>query len=285
MQPWHVSNTGVVTGQTERNRAATWSQDRGLQLLPTFKGFSQSEARGSNASGEVAGFARGDGSAGFVYSNGKVVLLAGANSRALAINDSGSVVGEAEAAGKPPLTAVLWKNGRLNNLGGCCGGVAKGINNRGQIIADLYDQGGRYRAFLWEDARLQTIASGSGYSSAIAINNAGHVLLQELERDIFVYRGPDAKVQIKAPDRLPADGRAINNSDVVVGAFGPYYDADHAFVWSEKDGFHDLNDLIPANSGWTLQIATGINDRGEIVGVGDHNGEDDVGFLLVLQGQ
>lgn len=285
MQPWHVSNTGVVTGQTERDRAATWSQARGLQVLPAVTGFSQSEARGSNASGEVAGFASGDGSAAFVYSNGKVVLLPGVGSRALAINDSGSVVGEAEAGGKPPLTAVLWKDGRLNNLGGCCGGVAKGINRRGQIIADLYDQKGHYRAFLWENARLQTMGSGSGYSSAIAINDAGHVLLQELERGVFVCRGSDATVQIKIPDRLPADGRAINNSDVVVGAFGPFFDADHAFVWSEQYGFRDLNDLIPANSGWTLQVATGINDRGEIVGYGDHNGEDDTGFLLVPYGQ
>jgi len=281
MHPWHVSNSGVATGQAGRDQAAIWSQGRGLQLLPTLKGFSQSEARGSNASGEVAGFARGDGSAAFVYRHGKVVLLPGASSRALAINDSGSVVGEAEVGGKPPLTAVLWKNGRLNNLGGCCGGVAKGINSRGQIIADLYDREGRYRAFLWESGRLQSMGPEKGYSSAIAINDAGHVLLQELERGVFVYRGPDATVQLKIPDRQPADGRAINNSDVVVGAFGPYFDADHAFVWSEQDGFRDLNDLIPTNTGWQLQVATGINDRGEIVGFGDHNGQDDAGFLLV----
>ena len=30
----------------------------------------------------------------------------------------------------------------------------------------------------------------------------------------------------------------------------------------------DLNSFIPANSGWTLQSATGINDNGEIVGDG-----------------
>ena len=30
----------------------------------------------------------------------------------------------------------------------------------------------------------------------------------------------------------------------------------------------DLNDLIPANSGWTLLTATGINDDGQIVGYG-----------------
>ena len=100
-----------------------------------------------------------------------------------------------------------------------------------------------------------------------------------------MYRNPDCSVQIEIPDRQPADGRAINNADEVVGAFGPYFDADRAFLWSEKDGFRDLNDLIPANSGWKLQVATGINDQGEIVGFGDHNGDDDVGFLLIPLGQ
>ena len=36
---------------------------------------------------------------------------------------------------------------------------------------------------------------------------------------------------------------------------------------------YNLNDLIPANSGWTLQAATAINDRGQIAGYGVINGQ------------
>jgi hypothetical protein len=42
-----------------------------------------------------------------------------------------------------------------------------------------------------------------------------------------------------------------------------------------------LNTLIPRGSGWTLESATGINDRGEIVGRGAPDGHEDGGFLLL----
>lgn len=249
------------------------------------KGFAESEARSSNDSGCVAGFAvKGDQVNAFSYKNGKVLRLSGKNSKAFAINESGGMVGESEIQGKPPVAAVLWQHETLTGLGGCCGGAGKGINNRGEVIGDQYDQAGRYRAFLWDRVHgMQYIGPASGYSSAVAINDAGHVLLQELERGVFVYQNPGATVQVEIPGQQPADGRALNRSDEVVGAFGPYFDADHAFLWSQKEGFRDLNALIPANSGWKLQIATGINDSGQIVGFGDHNGEDDAGFLLIPQ--
>jgi hypothetical protein len=36
---------------------------------------------------------------------------------------------------------------------------------------------------------------------------------------------------------------------------------------------YDLTSLLPANSGWTLTTAAGINDLGEIVGTGIHQGQ------------
>jgi hypothetical protein len=41
-------------------------------------------------------------------------------------------------------------------------------------------------------------------------------------------------------------------------------DADHAFQWDEKSGFVDLNSLVPADSGWNLKAATGINDQDKL---------------------
>jgi probable HAF family extracellular repeat protein len=35
----------------------------------------------------------------------------------------------------------------------------------------------------------------------------------------------------------------------------------------------DLNSLLPANSGWELTAAYGINDRGQIVGKGKKDGQ------------
>lgn len=45
----------------------------------------------------------------------------------------------------------------------------------------------------------------------------------------------------------------------------------HAFLW--VDGvLRDLNDLLPAGSGWVLNEARAINDFGQITGYGAHNG-------------
>jgi hypothetical protein len=35
----------------------------------------------------------------------------------------------------------------------------------------------------------------------------------------------------------------------------------------------DLNSLLPANSGWVLEEAFGINDAGQITGMGLYNGQ------------
>jgi probable HAF family extracellular repeat protein len=68
---------------------------------------------------------------------------------------------------------------------------------------------------------------------------------------------------------------AINNRNQVVGIAGTGPDNDPAaFIWDSKDGIKNLNDLIPAGSGWNLVYATSINDKGQIVGWGFHNGEE-----------
>jgi len=76
--------------------------------------------------------------------------------------------------------------------------------------------------------------------------------------------------------------QGINNASQVVGVvyYGP--NRFHPFVWSPSTGMFDLNNLIPANSGWLLQFANAINDQGQIVGQGTFNGQSEA-FLLTLQ--
>jgi probable HAF family extracellular repeat protein len=73
-----------------------------------------------------------------------------------------------------------------------------------------------------------------------------------------------------------ADG--INNSGQVVGYSYTASGQNHGFLW--QDGtMSDLNDLIPAGSGWTLYVAWAINNAGQIVGTGSLNGQTHA-FLL-----
>jgi probable HAF family extracellular repeat protein len=61
-------------------------------------------------------------------------------------------------------------------------------------------------------------------------------------------------------------GWSLNNAGHVVGLITTGFSTSHAFLW---DGaLHDLNSLIPLNSGWTLTDARDINDAGQIVGNG-----------------
>lgn len=45
----------------------------------------------------------------------------------------------------------------------------------------------------------------------------------------------------------------------------------HAFIWFERQ-MMDLNDLVIPGSGWILEVATAINDEGQIVGCGSPPG-------------
>ena len=52
-----------------------------------------------------------------------------------------------------------------------------------------------------------------------------------------------------------------------------------ANLWDEVNGFRNLNDLTPENSGWFPGTTFDINNGGQIVGTGVHNGRS-IGLLL-----
>jgi len=99
-----------------------------------------------------------------------------------------------------------------------------------------------------------------------------------LTRAALFYQG---KVQelgvLQNGDVSTASG--INDASAVVGASGPYSEANRAFVWTASKGMRDLNTLIRSNSGWVLMNATAINSKGQIIGDGRFNGNPR-GFLL-----
>ena len=79
-----------------------------------------------------------------------------------------------------------------------------------------------------------------------------------------------------------SEALGINESGQVVGvSYGAGFSHPHAFLW--QDGvMMDLNDLIPAGSNLTLQVAGDINDRGEITGTAfDSTTKTSPAFLAV----
>jgi probable HAF family extracellular repeat protein len=283
-RPSHISDSGMVAGTTSGKRAALWSESAGLQEVDLPAGYSKAEGVSVNRAGDLVGVAMNPDSSkrqAFAYHNGQLSLLPGDQSKPFAINDVDEIVGESVLAAKGVTGPVLWRKRTAIDLGACCGGAATGINNRGKVIGDVYDQAGSYHPFLWDSAgRMRRIRAGAEGSSSIAINDAGHIVIESFPHVLLYKDGKLVRLDLSA--KYPSHAKAINNCDIVVGAFGPFSDAFRAFLWGKNIGFHDLNTLV-ANPEWKLEMATSINNRGEIVGYGDHGSNEDAGFLLVPQ--
>ena len=73
---------------------------------------------------------------------------------------------------------------------------------------------------------------------------------------------------------------AINSSGQVVGASTVSPGTVHAFLWEKGTGIVDLNDLIPPGSGFFLEDAFYLNDRGQIAGHAILDNGEDRAYLL-----
>jgi uncharacterized membrane protein len=283
--PAAINDSGEIAGTTPAQKAALWTEKNGVAALPVLPGFRMAEAIGINARGDVIGVARNDAAGkrqGFFYHQGRMLRLSGAQSKPSAINNAGDIAGEARLAHKEVSAAVLWKDQVPIDFGGCCGGTATSLNNHGQVAGQIYDEQGRYDAFLWDSTHgVQHIGPVNAYSAAVTMNDQGHVIVQEFTRHGVSLYADGKLTPLDLSPKFPSRPRAMNNCDALVGSFGPFADAERAFLWDRSRGFHDLNDLIPAGSGWKLEAATGVNNRGEIVGWGDYKHQEDKGFLLI----
>jgi uncharacterized membrane protein len=286
LRPLSISDSEWVAGTTYDQHAATWNAKAGLYRIPLPSEFSLSEANRVNSRGETAGTASTADSSrrtAFALRHGRVLFLTGEQARANGIDEEGTIAGQAILPGSKVARPVFWKNGSAVGLDICCAGVARSINEQGLIVGDTYDQAGRYHAFVWDathGARLLAVP-GEEYSSALALNSSGEIVVKATPGGLFLYSGG----KLEPLDIPKATPRSINKDGTIVGSFGPGPEAQRAFVWDKVHGMRDLNTLVPADSGWTLEVATGINDRGEIVGWGDHGGTENAGFLLRMSAE
>jgi uncharacterized membrane protein len=277
-----LSSSGWVAGITPDQKAARWSAQTGLERVPLPAEFVLSEATGINSKGDTVGTAfTADSSrcVAFVFRQGKVFLLPGEQSHAEGINEAGEIVGQARLPEQKAVGPVLWRKGSVIDLKICCAGTARRINTSGLIVGDTYNQQGHYHAFLWDTARgARPVAlPGEEYSSALALNDRGQVVVRAVPSGLLLY----SDGRFDAIGVREATPHALNKSGIVVGSYGVKPEGQRAFSWDKVQGLRDLNGLIDPQAGWQLEVATSINDRGEIVGWGDHEGTENAGFLLL----
>jgi len=186
----------------------------------------------------------------------KLGALPGQNSSAVAaINGQGWIVGYSQDGlidplnGAPAYVPILWKNGKMINLGNLGGyeSLAVDINNRGQIIGfstnavpDPFNPFGlptQLRGFIWQNGVMT---------------------------DLGTLGGPDTQIGVRVNERGQTTGSSDTNFVPNVTTGLPTADP---FLW-ENGKMIDLGSF-----GGTLGFGDMVNNRGQVIGVSDLPGD------------
>jgi len=301
---------GVSTKQSSYiNHATRWVETATPPPIPeklATLGGANGEAYGINDDGVISG--RSQTTDGFwsactwSLDNPPTNLTPGLNSIAYAINRE-NAVGYVTSLNKPwywPLVGgpggKLCKNDTPEaKYAGQAYAIAPGRFLAAGYIFCWLASGGSYShaALLFPDDHDDLGTLPGGWESyAYGVNNYGqaagkssfpqegrtgvHAVMWDAQgniTDLGTLAGPDYGYGYYS------EARAINARGHVVGWSHDKYGTKCAFLWTPERGMKDLNLLLSANDQyrWTLNEATGINNRGQIVGHGIYKGSTNSG--------
>ncbi|MCI0539071.1 MAG: choice-of-anchor M domain-containing protein [Verrucomicrobiales bacterium] len=258
-----LNDRGQVVGRAQndsfRMRAFVWDPSQGMIEAPGLGGTGgsfDSSLYVIDNSGLAVGFARNaDGQLqAFYWTNGistALPLPGGNNNRVWDVNETGQMAGWGRDSNNA-IVGYRWSVAQgyelVGNLVPGADVFAVGINTNGHITGAIQKDFGHQPAsatppvslaFVWDGKSLRDIGRPEGFDGAAGnyINDLGWV----------------AGVAY----RFNASGQPAEDS---------------AFL--HKDGVnHELNRVLPFGSGWHLQWAYDINNRGEIAGWGLKDGQ------------
>ncbi len=206
----------------------------------------------------------------------------------------------------------LWKEGKWRDLktdnvrikptpkgvGLWESGTPTALNESEQVAVNLIASGG-HQAGVWASGKMRilppprpTQKAGDGHIindpenyGASGINDNGEIIGDTAGSEPVCWS--HGKITFLpnlygyGANKFFMNAFSINNRSQIVGMVtdvpGLHQEA-HAVLWQGND-VRDLNTLIPANSGWVLEEARGINEAGQIVGRGMLGGQQHA-FLL-----
>ena len=277
-----INASGQVLVRGDNYTAILWSAGTSTQIANDFYSsgeVSVPERNALNDSGQVVGYAldAADENRYFVWSSGSGMteVSVGDIVEVQAINNFGSVVGQAANNG------FVWSNGSTTALTTPYnnGSYAYAINSSGQVLGRAYDSDWNSVAVRWESNGDMTLIGDLGMGFVGAINDSGHVVGGNYHQGSGSTRATywDGTTTtflgaFGATDDSGAYG--INSLGDVVG----YNEGgqDEAFLYT-SGAMYNLNTLaasflVPQDGmsvGFTrLESAIGINDAGQIIGIG-----------------
>jgi probable HAF family extracellular repeat protein len=284
--PIAINDSGTVVGYstTTANNSAFIDSNGVLTNLGATVGGATSQANAINDSGQVAGSfdaVIGDGiTQGFLYngavqhlatSGDPVGAVAGINAAGISVGTVNPVAGFFRAA-----TFIGSTSHQLGTLPNVNLSTAFAINSAGNVAGWSGDGVNVPAVLILGQPPFNQSQFGMGFNpNALEIFNAS----QFESGDAFLYNAATQKLtDLGTLGGAFRAGFAMNDSNDVVGMSLTSSNAYHAFL-DNGVSMVDLNDLLPADSGWTLISANAINNSGEIAGFGQFKGSYE-GFLL-----
>jgi probable HAF family extracellular repeat protein len=246
---------------------------------------------GTLSNGESRGVAINDSSAviGYVYfgggsstkpflwkSNSGLVELPGLgdiHTRALAINNAGTVVGSADRDGGA--AALIWENGQVHDLLAPRRGVANAINTSGQIGGGYQEAAwGLYNPFILSNGVLTTLPRLSDFGAMVnGLNDSGvavgYAVNSENQPRAVLWQTNNLRLLSTFGGNF-SSAVAINEDSAVIGMAEDTQRARPPFVWKEGV-MYNLQKLITTPTDLVLTSVSGINKAGTIAGVGVRN--------------
>ena len=216
--------------------------------------------------------------------------LGGTESYAVAVNDSGQIVGFAYAYlpaipaswnCKPvQVTPGVWicahafswtPTGGMVDLGTLGGSMAwaQALNASGQVVGYSQTVGdARIHAFSWAPGGMVDLGTiGDADSIASEVNASGQIVGTFIGRNgeenrLFFWTPTGGMVDIGTPDGSRAHFAGLNNAGQVVGYNELLVSGGvQAFSWTPKGGMVDLPSL-----GGGVSYASAVNNKGQVVG-------------------
>jgi probable HAF family extracellular repeat protein len=291
-----INNAGQVAGFAALSSGAqrAFLYSGGVKNnLGTLSGGITSAGYDINNAGQVTGSSTINGDVfaprAFRYSDGvmsNLGTLGGTSSVGWGINNVGQVTGQSKATNGAE-RAFLYSNGVMSNLGTLGGNssIGNAINDIGQVVGTSALSNGQNRSFLYSGGVMSNLGTlGGSFSTGEDINNAGQMTglatiagTGNNQRAYLYSDGVMTNLGLLSGS-VSSQGRAINNLGEVVGNVTVSGGDLNAFIYS--DGvMSNLNGLITSDV-WDLEIASDINDAGQITGRGRIAGGPPRAFLL-----